>query len=93
MEMVALAALCLGSALGVRFRVLILVPATVVVGIAITAWALTQGAAIGSIAVLNVVGATCLQLGYLGGAVLASLSLAGRLGGNKGSQSARPFAR
>ena len=91
MEMVALAALCLGSALGVRFRVLVLVPAIVVGGIAITAWALTQGATIGSIAVLNVVGATCLQFGYLGGAVLASLSL--RLGGTKGSQSARPFAR
>ena len=94
MEMVALAALCIGSALGVRCRVLILVPAIVVGGIAITAWALTQGATIGSIAVLNVVGATCLQFGYLGGAViLASLPLTGRLRGTKGSQSARPFAR
>ena len=93
MEMVALAALCIGSALGFRFRVLILVPAIVVGGIAVTAWALTHGATIGSIAVLNVVAATSLQFGYLGGAVLASRTLPGRLGGAKGSQSARPLAR
>jgi hypothetical protein len=94
MEMVALVTLCIGSALGLlRFRVFVLLPAVLVAVTVVTAWALAQGGTLGSIAVLNVVGVTCLQFGYLGGAVLASLTAAGRLGGAKGSQSARPMAR
>lgn len=92
MEMVALTTLCIGSALGLRFRVFVLLPAVLVGAIVITAWALAQGVTIGSIAVLNVVGATCLQFGYLGGAMLWSLTSAGRFGGTKNSQPARPFA-
>jgi hypothetical protein len=92
METVALATLCIGSALGLRFRVFVLLPAIFVGVTVITTWALAQGATIGSIAVLNVVGATCLQFGYLGGAVLGSLISSGRFGGSKNSQPARPFA-
>jgi hypothetical protein len=92
MEMVALTTLCIGSALGLRFRVFVLLPAVLVGAIVITAWALTQGVTIGSIAVLNVVGATCLQFGYLGGAVLWSLTSAGRFGGTKNPQPTPPFA-
>ena len=91
MEMVALATLCIGSALGLRFRVLILLPAILVAVMAITAWQLSEGATLGSIALMNVLGATCLQFGYLGGVVLGSLTLAGSLGGTKNST--RPFAR
>ena len=93
MEMVALATLCIGSVLGLRFSVFVMLPALCVVVAAITAWTLVQGGTLGSIAVLNVVGATGLQFGYLGGSVLASLTLPGRLGGAKRSQPARPLAR
>jgi hypothetical protein len=89
METVALTTLCIGSALGLRVRVFVLLPAILVGVIVITAWALAQGATIGSIAVLNVVGVTCLQFGYLGGAVLWSLTSPGR--GAKNSQPARHF--
>jgi hypothetical protein len=93
METVVLATLCIGSILGLRFSVFVMLPAVLVVVTAITAWALAQGSTLGSIAILNVVGVTCLQFGYLGGSLLASLALPGRFGGDKRSQSARPFAR
>ena len=92
METVALTTLCIGSALGLRFRVFVLLPAVLVGVIVITAWVLAQGATIGSIAALNVIGATCLQFGYLGGAMLWSLAAPGRFGGTKNSQPAPPFA-
>jgi hypothetical protein len=80
--------LCIGSALGLRFRVLVLLPAILLGLIVITACGLAQGATIWSITLTNVVGATCLQFGYLGGVLLGFLTF----GGTKGSQSARPFA-
>ena len=92
MEIVALTMLCIGSALGLRFRVLVLLPAILLGLIVMTACGLAQGATIWSITLTNVVGATCLQFGYVAGALLGFLTLAGRLGGTKGSRSARPFA-
>ena len=91
MEMVALAALCIGWALGLRFKVFILIPAILVAVAVITAWALTQGASIGTISVMNVIGVAGLQFGYLGGTLLWSLT-SGRPGEAKNSQPARPFA-
>jgi hypothetical protein len=92
MEMVALATLCIGWALGLRFKVFILIPA-ILVGVAvITAWALTGGASIGTISVMNVIGVACLQFGYLGGTLHWSLTSAGRLGEAGNSRPARPFA-
>ena len=88
MEMMALATLWIGLALGLRFRVIVLVPAVLVAVTLITACALAQGAALGSIAVLNVVGAICLQFGYLGGTVLATRTVAKRFGGAKRYRSA-----
>lgn len=91
MEMVALSTLCIGCALGLRFTVFILIPA-ILCGVAIiTAWGLTQGAGIGTIAVMNVISAAGLQFGYLGGTIWA-LTSAGRLGTAKPSQPARPLA-
>ena len=92
MEMVALATLCIGWALGLRFKVFILIPAILVGVTVITSWALTQGAGIGTISVMNVIGAACLQFGYLGGSLSWSLTSARRLGEVKNSQPARPFA-
>lgn len=88
MEMVALPTLWIGLALGLRFRVIVLIPAVLVVVTLITACALVQGAALGSIAILNIVGAICLQFGYLGGTVLATMTVAGQFGGAKRHRSA-----
>jgi hypothetical protein len=57
-----------------------------------TAYGLAQGTTIWSIALTNVVGATCLQLGYLAGALAKSVIFVGRLDGTKSSQPVRPFA-
>jgi hypothetical protein len=91
METVALAALCIGSALGLRFKVFILIPA-ILVGVAvITAWTLASGASIGTISVMNVIGVACLQFGYLGGVLLWSLTSTGRSGEAKSPQPSRSF--
>ena len=92
MEMVALMMLCIGSALGLRFRVFVLLPAILLGLLVCTACGLAQGITIWSITLTNVAGATCLQFGYLGGALLKFLIFAGRFDGTKCSQSARPFA-
>ena len=93
MEIVALVALCIGSALGLRFQVFIMLPATATCVAVITVVALSQGSSIGTISVLNVIGAVCLQFGYLGGTLLWSWSSAGRLREAKNSQAARIFTR
>jgi hypothetical protein len=92
MEMVALVTLCIGWALGLRFQVYILIPAIVAAVALITAGALSQGASIGILSVLNLIGVAGLQFGYLGGVLLWSLTAAGRPGEAKKSQPARPFA-
>jgi hypothetical protein len=92
MEMVALAMLCIGSALGLRFRVFVLFPVILLGLIASTAYGLAQGTTIWSITITNLVGATCLQFGYLGGALLKGLIFAGRFDGTKSSQSVQPLA-
>lgn len=89
-EIFALTMLCIGSALGLRFKVLVLVP-TIFLGVAVcTAYGGTQGATIGWIALANVVTAMCLQFGYLGGALLKFMVFAGRR--PDGTRSVRPFA-
>jgi hypothetical protein len=90
--MVALSMLGIGSALGLRFRVFVLLPAILLGLFVCTAYGLAQGTTIWSIALTNVVGATCLQFGYLAGALAKSVILAGRIGGTKSSQPVRPFA-
>lgn len=91
MELVALVSLCIGVALGLRFRVFVLLPAILVTMAIITAGALTQGTSLGTISVMNVIGAACIQLGYIGSAVLRSRTSAGRSRETKNSHPARPF--
>lgn len=91
MEMLVLITLCVGSALGLRFRVFVLLPAIAAAMAIITAGALIQGASIGTIAIMNVIGAACLQFGYLGGVLLWSRTSAGRLSEAKNSHPPRPF--
>jgi len=87
-QMIALTMLCIGSALGLRFKVFVLLPAILLGLIVVTACGIAQGATIWSIALMNVVGASCLQFGYLGGVLL---TFAGRLG-TKGPQPTRSVA-
>jgi uncharacterized membrane protein len=89
--MVALTMLCIGSALGLRFTIFVLLPAILLGLFACTAYGLAQGTTIWPITLTNVIGAACLQIGYLGGALLKFLIFAGRFDGTKSSQSARRF--
>jgi hypothetical protein len=91
-EIVALMMLGIGAALGLRFRIFVLLPVMLLGLFVGTAFGLVQSAAIWSIMLTNVIGATCLQIGYLGGTLLKFLVFTGRLEGTRGSQSARPFA-
>jgi hypothetical protein len=92
-EMVALTTLCIGSALGLRFKIFVLLPAILLGLLVGTAYGIAHGETTWSITLTNVVGATCLQLGYLSGALLKFLVFAERFDGAKSSQSVRPLAR
>jgi hypothetical protein len=91
-ETVALMMLGIGAALGLRFRIFVLLPVILLGLFACTAFGLVQSTAIWSIMLTNVIGATCLQIGYLGGALLKFLVFTSRFEGTRSSQSARPFA-
>jgi hypothetical protein len=58
----------LGAMLGLRFKVLVLVPTTAISFLFIAGIALGAGIGMGSAALLTLVAATSLQIGYLGGA-------------------------
>jgi hypothetical protein len=90
--MVALTMLVVGSALGLRFRIFVLFPVILLGLFVCTAVGIAQGTMIWSIVLTNVVAATCLQIGYLGGALLKSMILTRRFDEGKSSQSVRPFA-
>ena len=92
-EMVALMMLGIGAALGLRFRIFVLLPVILLGFFGCTAFGLAQGTTIWSITLTSIVGATCLQLGYLGGALLKFLIFTGRFDGTRSSQAARPLAR
>jgi hypothetical protein len=89
---VALMMLGIGSALGLRFRIFVLLPVILLGLFVCTAFGLAQGTTVRSIMLTNVIGATCLQIGYGGGALLKFLVFTGRFEGTRSSQSARPFA-
>ena len=92
MEMVALTMLGIGSALGLRFKIFVLLPVILLGFFVSTAFGLSQGTPIWSIMLTSVVGATCMQIGYLSSALLKFLVFSGRSDGTKSSQSARRFA-
>lgn len=93
METVAIAMLGIGAAVGLRLRIFVLLPIMLLDFLVCTAVGLSDGISIWSITLTNVVGATCLQLGYLGGALLKFFIVSGRLDGTRSSQSVRPLAR
>jgi hypothetical protein len=63
----SLVSLLAGAVLGMRFKVLILLPAISAALLAILAIGITSAAAFSTIALAMVLATTCLQLGYLGG--------------------------
>ena len=93
MEMVALTMLGIGAALGLRFRIFVLLPVILLGLFVCTGIGLAQGTTIWSITLTSFIGVTCLQLGYLGGALLKFLIFTGRFDGTRSSQAARPLAR
>lgn len=93
MAMVALMMVGIGAALGLRFRIFVLLPVILLGFLVCTAIGLAQGTAIWSITLTSAIGATCLQVGYLGGALLKFLIFAGRFAGARSSHAARPLAR
>ena len=88
MLMLDLSMLLIGSALGLRFRVLILLPAIGLVWMAYLAAGVVRGDAISAILVGGTLAAICLQIGYLVGASVAHGPLTSRA--NKISRSVFP---
>lgn len=68
--MTAVASICflVGAALGLRFRVLILVPAVGFSAAVVAAGGFVNGESLWRLALLLVVGVTAIQLGYISGA-------------------------
>jgi hypothetical protein len=91
-ETVVLMMLGIGAALGLRFRIFVLLAVILLGFFVCTAFGLAQGTKIWSIMTTAVVGATCLQIGYLGGSLFKFLIFPGRFHGTRSSQSARRFA-
>ena len=77
-----------GCALGLRFRVLVLLPGIAVVLMASLAAGLVRGDALSAILVGGALAAMCLQIGYLVGATMAHGPLTSHA--NKISRSAFP---
>lgn len=92
METVALMMLGIGAALGLRFRIFVLLAVMLLGFFVCTVFGLAQGTTIWSIMTTGVVGATFLQIGYLGGSLLKFLIFADRFHGTRSSRSARRFA-
>jgi hypothetical protein len=82
----------IGSALGLRFRIFVLLPVILLGFFGCTAFGLAWGTPIWSIMITSVVGATCVQIGYLGSALLKNLVFPSRFDGTRRSQSSRRFA-
>jgi hypothetical protein len=70
MLILSLAALLVGAVLGMRFKVLILLPAIVASFLVIGAVGIGSSTGLGFVALAAIVAATCLQLGYLIGVAL-----------------------
>ena len=68
--LIALAMAAVGLVVGLRFKVFVLVPMALVSGFASFCIGLTCGDAVWSILLMEFLGVTALQLGYLAGIVL-----------------------
>jgi hypothetical protein len=76
---IAISSLCVGAALGLRFRVLALLPAIFLEFIVLTTLGIALGQDGGWIVLANLAGVGCLQVGYVGGTFPRFLFVASRL--------------
>lgn len=82
--MVALLALLAGATLGLRFKVLALVPAIVLEDVAVLVVGSAQAKSLVWLVCAVVIATVAIQFGYLGTAVVSSLVRAARRGRDKG---------
>jgi hypothetical protein len=83
--MLLLLALLIGAVLGMRFKVLVLIPAIGLIVPAIVAAGMIRGESVASLAVIAIVAGSCLQIGYLAGAVTRYATAAARAGRRHGA--------
>jgi hypothetical protein len=91
METLVLVSLCVGAAAGMRLRVFVLFPLIILSFIVVTAWGLAQGETGWSIILTDLVGAACVQVGYLAGLVPNFLIISARQSRRERPQPIRPF--
>jgi hypothetical protein len=91
METIIFASLCVGAAAGLRLRVFVLFPLIFLGLIATTVWGLAHDCSGWSILEMNVVGSTCLQLGYLVGLMPSFLFVVVRQSRRDSPPAVRPF--
>jgi predicted exporter len=70
---IAIASLCIGAALGLRFRVLVLLPVIILEFAILTATGIARDHDGQWIVLANLAGVVCVQLGYISGILLRSL--------------------
>jgi hydrogenase/urease accessory protein HupE len=75
----AIACFLIGTLLGLRFRVLILVPTTLIGSLLVVGIAISSGSSAWRAVVVALMAATSLQIGYLGGAATSLLVTASEL--------------
>ena len=73
MGSLALTSLVIGAAIGVRLPVFALIPVILLSFVVVTALGLAASETGWSIVLMNLVGAACLQFGYLAGTLIATL--------------------
>lgn len=91
-DIVAITMLSIGSALGLRFRIFVLLPVMLVGLFATICIGLAQGKEAGSIVLCGVIGAASLQAGYVASALFRFLIFSRRICATRAAQSTRPFA-
>ena len=93
MGTLALTSLCIGAAIGLRFRVFVLFPLILVSFVVVTAWGLAQGQTGWSVILTDLIIGACLQFGYLGGTLPRFVLIAARLGRAENPAPVRPVVQ
>jgi predicted neutral ceramidase superfamily lipid hydrolase len=89
MMILALISLLAGAALGMRFKVLVLVPAIGFILLVAAGTGLGRGDSLGTVLLMAAAAVTSLQIGYFGGGIIRYVMATTRMGGLRTSQAAR----
>ena len=87
MSMIAISSWLIGAVLGTRFRVHVLLPATILGLVLVAAIAALKGSTLASAGISAVIFMMALQLGYLGGLATRSILAAARLPAHRDARS------